>query len=63
MEIKLEVKYGRLQIRRKEEMKKSERLGIIQQNEMYDRQPNYNHLELEDETGETNLPLLAISQF
>ena len=38
------------------------RLGIIQENEMYDRQPNYNHLEFEDETGETSLPLLAISQ-
>ena len=39
------------------------RLGIIQENEMYDRQQAYNHLEFEDETGETSLPLLAISQF
>ena len=37
------------------------RLGIIQENEMYDRQQPYN-LEFEDET-QTNVPLLAISQF
>ena len=39
------------------------RLGIIQENEMYDRQQAYNYLEFEDETGETSLPILAISQF
>ena len=33
------------------------RLGIIQENEMYDRQQAYNHLEFEDEAGETSLPL------
>ena len=37
------------------------RLGIIQENEMFERQQPYN-LEFEDET-QTNVPLLAISQF
>ena len=37
------------------------RLGIIQENELFERQQPYN-LEFEDET-QTNVPLLAISQF
>ena len=46
--------------RRNENFRK--RLGIIQENEMYDIQQPYN-LEFEDEAGQTNVPLLAISQF
>ena len=40
-----------------------ERLDDVLQTKMYERQHNYNPLELEDGTGETNLPLLAVSQF
>ena len=49
---------------KKEESKEfQERLHDVLQTKMYNRQPNYNPLELEDGTGEANLPLLAISQF
>ena len=45
--------------RRNEDFRR--RLGIIQENELFERQQPYN-IEFEDET-QTKVPLLAISQF